>query len=68
MELCLDEARNCDVFVGVLGERYGWVPDMPDNSDGYSVTELEMQTAVLSDPDHNRQKGFFFIRDSALEQ
>src|SRR5438067_6449317 len=24
--LCLQQARACEVFVGILGQRYGWVP------------------------------------------
>ena len=28
LKLCVDEIRNCrPFFIGLLGERYGWVPD-----------------------------------------
>lgn len=25
--MCLDELSHCQFFIGLLGERYGWVPD-----------------------------------------
>ena len=42
-ELCADVVRGCDVYVGLLGTRYGSpVPDKP----GLSFTELEFGTAT----------------------
>src|SRR5438067_13615285 len=26
LELCLQQAGECDIFLGLLGGRYGWVP------------------------------------------
>ncbi len=26
--LCLQEVERCSIFVGLLGERYGWIPTM----------------------------------------
>src|ERR1700726_1486876 len=26
IDLCLQQAMACEVFVGILGQRYGWVP------------------------------------------
>src|SRR4051812_25114640 len=37
--LCLKLADECQVLLGLLGERYGWVPD---EARGVSLTELEM--------------------------
>ena len=34
LELCLTEVAKCDFFIGMLGERYGWVPQsyvVPDD-------------------------------------
>ena len=27
LEVCLGEVSKCQFFVGLLGERYGWVPE-----------------------------------------
>ena len=42
-ELCAERVRECDVYVGVLGTRFGWpVRDRPE----VSYTELEFNTAT----------------------
>jgi hypothetical protein len=77
LPVCLEEVRACrPYFIGLLGERYGWVPDvipqaaldrepwLADARDR-SVTELEMMQGVLNDPamaDH----AFFYFRDPAF--
>lgn len=40
-ELYLSEVERCDVFIGILGNRYGW-----KNSDGKSPVELEFEMAA----------------------
>ncbi|HEY1853851.1 MAG TPA: tetratricopeptide repeat protein [Solirubrobacterales bacterium] len=77
LPICLREIRRCrPYFIGLLGERYGWVPPaIPDrlragqswlipHAGHSSVTELEILHGVLNDPemDHN---AFFYIRDAA---
>ena len=43
--LCADRVRGCDVYVGVLGTRYGFpVPDSPE----VSYTALEFDTAAAA--------------------
>ncbi len=78
LPLCLAEIeRSRPYFLGLLGERYGWIPDtirpevverepwLKEHLEGRtSVTELEILHGVLNDP---AMKGlaFFYFRDPA---
>jgi tetratricopeptide (TPR) repeat protein len=76
LPLCLAEIRRCrPYFLGLLGERYGWVPDEVSLDlaevrtwlhayEGRSVTELEILHGVLNDPDMPGH-AFFYFRDPA---
>lgn len=74
LPICLHEIDHCrSYFIGILGERYGWIPDKIENSllerepwikehTNTSVTELEICHGALNDPltaDH----AFFYFRD-----
>ena len=43
-ESCLDDVGGCDLYVLILGHRYGFVPT-DDNPDGLSITQLEFRRA-----------------------
>ena len=73
LQVCLDEvARTRPLFLGLLGDRYGWVPDaftaqtaagrrdFPRSVTGRSVTELEIEYGVLHDSDRRGSAAFFF--------
>ena len=74
LAVCLAEIQNCrPFFIGLLGERYGWVPaEIPSNLTevepwlsgrlGCSVTELEILHGVLNDP-AMAGHAFFYLRD-----
>ena len=76
LKLCIDEIRACrPFFIGLLGERYGWIPsedactadliqEQPWLKDirGKSVTELEILHGVLNNPEM-AGRAFFFFRD-----
>ena len=79
--LCLAEAEQCDLFIGILGERYGWVPgseylksfpqfqwiqDDIDNFDNTSITELELCMASLNHPGLYQDRSFFYFRDDSI--
>jgi tetratricopeptide (TPR) repeat protein len=76
LPICLEEIRRCrPYFIGLLGERYGWIPgELPPElverepwlSDlrGHSVTELEILHGVLNDPGM-AEHTFFYFRDPA---
>jgi nephrocystin-3 len=77
--ICLGEIDRCrPYFVGMLGERYGWIPPsdqyspdvierqpwLNDHLGGVSVTELEILHGVLNDPSM-AGRAFFYFRDPA---
>lgn len=78
LKLCLDEIGACrPFFIGLLGERYGWLPgddaltadlneEQPWLRDlrGRSVTELEILHGVLNNPE-SAARAFFYFRSPA---
>jgi len=76
LPICLAEIeRSRPYFIGLLGERYGWVPDaiaselveqepwLREHRED-SVTELEILHGVLNDPEM-AARAFFYLRDPA---
>ena len=65
LPICLEEIKRCrPYFIGLLGERYGWIPDaipretverepwLQEHLHGRkSVTELEILHGVLNNPE-----------------
>ncbi len=43
-ESCLEDVGNCDLYVLILGHRYGFQPEQ-DNPEGLSITQLEYRRA-----------------------
>jgi len=81
LALCLDEISSSDFFIGLLGERYGWVgdqyavPDEPrfqwlrDYPQGRSITEVEMHHAALGpNPSTRGRRALFAIRNPVVLQ
>lgn len=74
LPICLEEIKHCrPYFIGLLGERYGWVPDKIspeliksepwlEKHRSKSVTELEILHGVLEDKDMEKH-AFFYFRD-----
>jgi tetratricopeptide (TPR) repeat protein len=74
LPICLAEIeRSRPYFIGLLGERYGWIPDAIDpelierepwleKHRNQSVTELEILHGVLNDPEM-ADKALFYFRD-----
>jgi len=88
LRICLEEIDRCRAsapvfFVGLLGERYGWIPprdyfkedvlDDPkfewvkDHIAGKSVTELEILHGVLRN-EAMRDKSFFYFRNDGYHE
>ncbi|NBC02652.1 MAG: NACHT domain-containing protein [Bacteroidetes bacterium] len=88
LDLCLNaieksrpgkEDAEIPFFIGLLGQRYGWVPDnLPEDAleqqpwlkeerdRGRSMTELEIMQAVLNNPEMKGQAFFYFRTDGYL--
>ncbi len=79
LPICLAEIdRSRPFFVGLLGERYGWVPEkdkyppvlveqrpwLKKHQGGKSVTELEILHGVLNDP-KMAGRALFYFRSAA---
>jgi len=74
LPLCLEQIKRCrPYFIGLLGERYGFVPERiaPETLErfpwlathpGSSITELEIVDGVLRNPEMNGH-AFFYFRD-----
>ena len=74
LPICLAEIDRCrPYFIGLLGQRYGWVPDSVDadlvrrigwlsGAAGRSVTEMEILHGVLADPSAAGH-AYFYLRD-----
>ena len=72
LDLCLQQIDDCrPFFVGILGERYGWVPEQLPDLDkpeygwiqgltGKSITELEILHGVLNNPEMHPHSLFLF--------
>ncbi|MFC1634820.1 DUF4062 domain-containing protein [Planctomycetota bacterium] len=77
LDLCLQQIDECrPFFVGILGERYGWVPKSftdeavskygwIQHQTGKSLTELEILYGVLKKKEMKR-RAFFYFRDKAF--
>jgi hypothetical protein len=78
LPICLAEIdRSRPYFIGMLGERYGWIPPadrfapdllerqpwLEEHRGGRSVTELEILHGVLNDP-RMAGRAFFYFRSA----
>ena len=82
LPICLAEIdRSRPYFIGLLGERYGWVPEaqrynaslvqeqpwLSEHAGGKSVTELEVLHGVLNNP-AMAGHAFFYFRNPTYSQ
>ena len=80
LELCLEQIdKSRPFFIGILGGRYGHVPQRIPNDvlnnycwlhshSGKSITELEMLHGILNNPRMHGQAFFFFRSPDSLSQ
>jgi hypothetical protein len=88
LRICLEEIDRCRpsapvFFIGLLGERYGWIPPedfytkeiledpnlgwVREHIEGKSVTELEILHGVLRN-EAMREKAFFYFRNDGYQE
>ncbi len=79
LPICLAEIERCSpYFIGVLGARYGWVPEEADDKleeiqpwlkqhREKSITELEIIHGVLESPEMEGVS-FFYFRDPQISE
>lgn len=76
-ELCLLEAQKSDLFIGIIGERYGTIynfdpPDAPElqwvkeHPKGLSITELEMYAGALRENKLKEKRAHFYFRNNSF--
>ncbi|GFY54195.1 telomerase protein component 1 [Trichonephila inaurata madagascariensis] len=76
-EICLLEAQKSDLFIGIIGERYGTIynfdaPDAPElqwvkeHPKGLSITELEMYAGALRENKLKEKRAFFYFRNNSF--
>ncbi len=79
VEQCLKEVARSHIFIGILGERYGFCPSpehinsleekfqwLGQTRPGCSVTELEISGFALRNPDAVRGRAFFYMRNPSF--
>eukprot|EP00054_Salpingoeca_dolichothecata_P030352 m.246267 g.246267 ORF g.246267 m.246267 type:complete len:2128 (-) comp26644_c0_seq4:915-7298(-) len=76
-KICLEQITQSSFFLGLLGERYGWIPDayrLPMEGQefdflplfaGRSITHLEMYYGVLRAQKPATRRAFFFKRSNS---
>ncbi|XP_078508765.1 telomerase protein component 1 isoform X2 [Lissotriton helveticus] len=76
--LCLSEVARSQIFIGILGDRYGHVPqeyDLPNlphfewlqsYARGASITELEAMQFLKNMPSSSHPNALFYFRDPAF--
>lgn len=78
VQICLDEIDRSDIFLCLIGSRYGYVPDSynlgeeerfkwtNDVGSGLSITELEIMRGALNDKENRAKRvssALFYFRD-----
>lgn len=63
IDVCLNEIdRSRPFFIGIIGNRYGWIPPAVLNSDTKSVTEMEIDYGALQNKE-SLENSIICIRD-----
>ena len=68
VNVCLDEIdRSRPFFIGIIGNRYGWIPPAQLDSGAKSVTEIEIDYGALRDKD-SLDNSIVCIRDIIIPE
>jgi hypothetical protein len=62
VQTCVADVRACDLYIGILGQRYGYVPEGEDNPDSKSITEIEFDACENPGDGRARIPRLIFIK------
>jgi hypothetical protein len=66
VKTCVEDVRGANLYVGILGQRYGYVPPAEENNpDGKSITELEYEACER--PGQPKIPRLMFIKPTEAE-
>jgi hypothetical protein len=60
--------REAHLYIGILGHRYGWVPDGDQDADAKSITELEYDACESQGPGQDRIPRLIFVRTTSADK
>jgi hypothetical protein len=59
----LEELKQCDVYIGIIGHRYGRIPD----GESRSITRIEFESALCASAKNEKPKEvFLFLADESV--
>jgi len=68
VESCVKDVREATLYVGILGHRYGWVPDGEGGADAKSITELEYDACEPQEPARLKIPRLIFVRTTSPDK
>jgi hypothetical protein len=68
VESCVKDVREATLYVGILGHRYGWVPDGDELPEAKSITEQEYDACEAQEPGRQKIPRLIFVRTTSPDK